>query len=348
MPLENHYSYKGTLSTLNTQQLHRAFIIAPSLRVTGVRSRQPEATSPTSPSPARPLPTANIIQDGASTHTSLTMPRDESYVLKIAKAGVLERKFDLAQGGKKSNVRGWRSFGVILSGSQLIFFSDVAAFLAQVDETSPHTAQNHNGQPLPSEVITPTFSVNSDDGASLVGSSSTASLRHHTRSEPPSSPASSIPLSGHFPQPTFSTSSTSYSTISSTTPTRIALLRPFQILSLGSSVCLYDATYSKYPHTFRLVAGDGQQYMFRTESEEEMNDWIGKINYAAAFKSAGIKLRGHHGRAGPRGKARREEAEKREEVMKVGCRGPWDVRLSFERTYRNNWDFLCSTVFRAF
>lgn len=85
--------------------------------------------------------------------------------------------------------------------------------------------------------------------------------------------------------------------------------------------------------------------MFRTESEEEMNDWIGKINYAATFKSAGIKLRGHNGRAGPRGKGRKEEAEKREEVMKVrGCRRPWDVRLSFEGTKisRNDWDFLCS------
>ncbi|CAG8625567.1 25821_t:CDS:2, partial [Racocetra persica] len=33
------------------------------------------------------------------------------------------------------------------------------------------------------------------------------------------------------------------------------------------------------------------QYLFQAESEAEMNDWISKINYAATFKTAGLKMR---------------------------------------------------------
>ncbi|RUP47937.1 hypothetical protein BC936DRAFT_145158 [Jimgerdemannia flammicorona] len=319
MPPENPYSYKGTLVNLNIQQIHRAFAIAQSLRVTGVRSRQPDGTSSTASLPPGKAASinANSIADSASIYASLGPPRDDTYGLKIAKAGVLERKFDLAQGGKKSSVRGWRRFGVILSGSQLIFFSDVSAFLDQVEEADHHTrttSPTSTLQQVVPENLTRTV-TSSDEVASLNGSS-TSSFDQH-RSEP-LSPASTHVQPLLMAQSSFSGSTNSYSTISSNAPTRTTLLRPFQILSLGSSVCLYDATYNKYSHAFRLIAGDGQQFMFRAESEEEMNDWIGKINYAATFKTAGVKLRAaHHGRSGARGKARREEAEKREEVMRT-------------------------------
>ncbi|RUS24171.1 hypothetical protein BC938DRAFT_474004, partial [Jimgerdemannia flammicorona] len=300
--------YVSSGVALSLQQIHRAFAIAQSLRVTGVRSRQPDGTSSTASLPPGKAASinANSIADSASIYASLGPPRDDTYGLKIAKAGVLERKFDLAQGGKKSSVRGWRRFGVILSGSQLIFFSDVSAFLDQVEEADHHTrttSPTSTLQQVVPENLTRTV-TSSDEVASLNGSS-TSSFDQH-RSEP-LSPASTHVQPLLMAQSSFSGSTNSYSTISSNAPTRTTLLRPFQILSLGSSVCLYDATYNKYSHAFRLIAGDGQQFMFRAESEEEMNDWIGKINYAATFKTAGVK-----------GKARREEAEKREEVMRVG------------------------------
>jgi hypothetical protein len=57
------------------------------------------------------------------------------------------------------------------------------------------------------------------------------------------------------------------------------------------SVALYDKTYNKRPNAFRLVCSKGYQYLFQPESESDMNDWITKINYAATFKTAGIKMR---------------------------------------------------------
>jgi hypothetical protein len=59
----------------------------------------------------------------------------------------------------------------------------------------------------------------------------------------------------------------------------------------AESVALYDKSYTKHPHVFRLVCPKGHQYLFQAESEDEMNDWITKINYAATFKSVGLKIR---------------------------------------------------------
>jgi len=44
--------------------------------------------------------------------------------LKVIKAGVLNKKDDLAEGGKKALSRKWKAWGVILSDSQLLFCRD--------------------------------------------------------------------------------------------------------------------------------------------------------------------------------------------------------------------------------
>jgi hypothetical protein len=59
----------------------------------------------------------------------------------------------------------------------------------------------------------------------------------------------------------------------------------------ADSVALHDKSYTKHPHVFRLVCPKGRQYLFQAESEPEANDWIVKINYAATFKTVGIKMR---------------------------------------------------------
>lgn len=44
--------------------------------------------------------------------------------LKVIKAGVLNKKDDLAEGGKKASSRKWKTCGMILSGSHLLFCRD--------------------------------------------------------------------------------------------------------------------------------------------------------------------------------------------------------------------------------
>ncbi|CAG8704567.1 15211_t:CDS:2, partial [Racocetra persica] len=198
VPVENIYSYKGTLPELDTVSIHRAFVTAHTVRVTGVRTRgNSESFSPTS----------------SSIHPS--DDDEDTFLLKITKAGRLGRKTDMIEGGKTTGfARSWKQFGVVLSGSQLMFFKDDAWFNNNIPNLN---------YPMKSTVI----------------------------------------------------------------PT----LKPDVIIMTVDSVAVYDKSYKKYPNVFRLVCPQGCQYLFQAESESEMNDWIVKINYAATFKTIGLKMR---------------------------------------------------------
>ena len=61
--------------------------------------------------------------------------------LKVIKAGVLNKKDDLAEGGKKALNRKWKTWGVVLSDSHLLFCRDPT--LAPV--SSPELCQRAGG-----------------------------------------------------------------------------------------------------------------------------------------------------------------------------------------------------------
>ena len=44
-------------------------------------------------------------------------------------------------------------------------------------------------------------------------------------------------------------------------------------------------------NTLRLVIPDGRHYLLQAKDEQEMNSWISCINYAATFKTAGVRMR---------------------------------------------------------
>ncbi|PKY41762.1 hypothetical protein RhiirA4_476721 [Rhizophagus irregularis] len=73
--------------------------------------------------------------------------------------------------------------------------------------------------------------------------------------------------------------------------TTLSTLKPDVLLMTSESVALYDNSYTKYKYVFRLTCPKGNQYLFQAENEDEMNDWITKINYAATFKTVGLKMR---------------------------------------------------------
>ncbi|KAF9980924.1 hypothetical protein BGZ75_007815 [Mortierella antarctica] len=154
--------------------------------------------------------------------------RGDCAELKIVKQGILARKIDI-ENGKKSAVRGWRDLGVVLSGSQLLFFTDIGWFQQQ--------------------------------RASSVG--------FDTHAPPQVDGICVTDLGG------------------STLP------MPQALISTLDSIAVVDSSYQKYPHVFRLVCPNGKQYLFRAESEFDMNDWMAKINYASAFKTAGVRLRNY-------------------------------------------------------
>ncbi|KAG1757403.1 hypothetical protein EDB19DRAFT_1900929 [Suillus lakei] len=67
--------------------------------------------------------------------------------------------------------------------------------------------------------------------------------------------------------------------------------KPDEVLSLKDALAVFDRSYQKHPNTFRLALADGRQILFQTSSELEVNQWVSRINYASAFKSAGIRMR---------------------------------------------------------
>ncbi len=57
--------------------------------------------------------------------TDLSAGEEEVVSLKVTKVGVVNRKDDMADGGKKSASRKWKTSGLLLTGSQLLLFKDV-------------------------------------------------------------------------------------------------------------------------------------------------------------------------------------------------------------------------------
>ncbi|EIN13503.1 hypothetical protein PUNSTDRAFT_140028 [Punctularia strigosozonata HHB-11173 SS5] len=222
VPLESPFSYSGTSDNWDHEALQRAFAKAGRIEVdAGV---------------SRPVSSAffGLAVGGASTpimggggslsHTSgafpdIAPPSRDVWTLKVTKIGVLSRKDDTVEGGKKASNRKWREWCVVLTGSQLLFFRDptwAAGVLAEA------TATSADGQ---------------------------------------------------------------------TTISHGSMLRPDELLSVKDAVAVFDRTYTKYPNTLRFVMADGRHILLQTSDETQLNEWISRINYASAFKSAGVRMR---------------------------------------------------------
>jgi hypothetical protein len=64
----------------------------------------------------------------------------ESRNITVTKSGILVRKDEAGEGGKRAQNRKWREWSVVLTGSQLLFFRDatwVAEFLSDDQRREP-------------------------------------------------------------------------------------------------------------------------------------------------------------------------------------------------------------------
>ncbi|KAK0728262.1 hypothetical protein B0T26DRAFT_636757 [Lasiosphaeria miniovina] len=68
--------------------------------------------------------------------------------------------------------------------------------------------------------------------------------------------------------------------------------KPDALMSTDGAVALMDSSYKKHKHAFVYVRHGGFEEVLLAEDEEEMNDWLAKLNYAAAFRSSGVRMRG--------------------------------------------------------
>ena len=69
--------------------------------------------------------------------------------------------------------------------------------------------------------------------------------------------------------------------------------KPDVMMSTEAAVALLDTNYKKHKHALVFVRHGGfEEETFLADNEAEMNDWLAKLNYAAAFRTAGVRMRG--------------------------------------------------------
>jgi hypothetical protein len=116
IPLENPFTYEGTAGSWNEVELHQAFVKASVVDV--------EVPAVNRFSPIFSLnPSGTPIATGSELPDTSSRP-NETWALRMTKVGLLNRKDDMMDGGKKSSNRKWKACSVILTGSQLLFFRD--------------------------------------------------------------------------------------------------------------------------------------------------------------------------------------------------------------------------------
>ncbi|KAL2759230.1 hypothetical protein ACRALDRAFT_2100297 [Sodiomyces alcalophilus JCM 7366] len=69
--------------------------------------------------------------------------------------------------------------------------------------------------------------------------------------------------------------------------------KPDTFMPTKDAVALVDLSYKKHKHAFKYARPAAfVEEILLADSEEEMNDWLAKLNYAAAFMTSGIRMRG--------------------------------------------------------
>ncbi|KAL4889188.1 hypothetical protein BDV59DRAFT_121125 [Aspergillus ambiguus] len=68
--------------------------------------------------------------------------------------------------------------------------------------------------------------------------------------------------------------------------------KPDGIMSTDDAVALLDSSYKKHKHAFVFVRHNALEEIFLANSENDMNDWIAKLNYAATFRTTGVRTKG--------------------------------------------------------
>ena len=67
--------------------------------------------------------------------------------------------------------------------------------------------------------------------------------------------------------------------------------KPDAMMSTDDAVALLDSSYRKHKNAFMFVRHGGFEETLLADNEHEVNDWLAKLNYAATFRTAGVRMR---------------------------------------------------------
>jgi hypothetical protein len=148
VPIQNPYSYEGTAGPWDEAKLRLAFAKAGELEV--------GPTDHGLMSPFFGLGMGASSVGNTETSPELHASSSEVWTLKMTKVGLLNRKDDILEGGKKASNRRWKLWSVVLTGSQLLFFRDPSwstSLLAQTVLSDGHVIFPQHVVLKPDEVL---------------------------------------------------------------------------------------------------------------------------------------------------------------------------------------------------
>lgn len=67
---------------------------------------------------------------------------------------------------------------------------------------------------------------------------------------------------------------------------------PDYMIPTEHGVALQDSNYKRHKNAFSFFRPNNPEEIFLADNEQEMNDWLAKLNQQAAFKTAGVRPRG--------------------------------------------------------
>lgn len=115
IPPANPYTFRGPMGDTGYEIIHEKFLQARSADL----NMETSLVSPTFFNLSSPmLPTSSANGDFAPAYTGC--------VVKLVKVGILNRKDDITEGGKRAIARKWKGWGAIVTVSQLLFYRDAA------------------------------------------------------------------------------------------------------------------------------------------------------------------------------------------------------------------------------
>lgn len=119
MSLANPYTFRGPVDDASYEDIHEKFLRSRSADLDmETSSASPAFFNISSPM----LPTSSANSDAVPTH--------HGCVVKLVKVGILNRKDDTVEGGKRAIARKWKGWGAIMTHSQLLFYRDTAQVMS--------------------------------------------------------------------------------------------------------------------------------------------------------------------------------------------------------------------------
>lgn len=217
IPRKTPYKYLGTAAAWDHEELRQAFAEASVVELGDKEAARRQAAVAIMASAGFTSTGPAVLPLSFSGHSGVAPSAfNDVWTFKLTKIGVINRKEDVLEGGKKSTARKWRQYKVALTGSQLLFFKDL--------RWDHHLAEKAGG----GRVLT-------------------------------------------LPHP--------------------SMVKPDEVISVNDAIAVLDTSYTKYRNAFRLALPKGREYLMQVLDEHELNEWIARINYASAFRTAGLRMR---------------------------------------------------------